>query len=200
VEAHYTVHHLHRCACSKTHGHPRWGVLNLSVWNTELVEGLPSIDAPQSTSARIGELAPPTPNFKVMRASSSLDVEKHSDCAFGAAFVKSPTNSLDVAGSVGRSAPTDPDRFLVARHFATRSQRTKVSLGPSCQRGGPRARRCEAPGAEYYTHEGNARSSDNGCISANLCCHESAGRSRHTRGPWPRHLPHPVVAVDDAAE
>ena len=47
-----------------------------------------------------------------MRDTPSLDAVTHNDCVLGATFVKSPANSLDAAGSVGRSAPPEPVRFL----------------------------------------------------------------------------------------
>ena len=46
-----------------------------------------------------------------MSDTSSPGAETHNDCVSGATFVKRFANSLEVAGSVGRSAPTDPDHF-----------------------------------------------------------------------------------------
>ena len=43
---------------------------------------------------------------------SSPGAETHNYCVPEATFVKRFANSLEVAGSVGRSAPTDPDRFF----------------------------------------------------------------------------------------
>ena len=47
-----------------------------------------------------------------MRVTSSPGAETHSDCVSGATLVKRFAYSLEVAGSVGRCAPTDPDRFF----------------------------------------------------------------------------------------
>ena len=42
-----------------------------------------------------------------------------------------PANSRDVAGSVGRSTPTDPDRFLVVRNDVSFSQQRRThALSP----------------------------------------------------------------------
>ena len=57
-----------------------------------------------------------TSSFKVMGETSLPDAVTHNDCVLGAILVKRPANLLDVAGSVGCSAPTDPDRFLVVRY------------------------------------------------------------------------------------
>ena len=46
---------------------------------------------------------------------SSPGAETYNGCVSGATFVKRFANSLEVAGSVGPSAPTDPDHFLIVR-------------------------------------------------------------------------------------
>ena len=50
-----------------------------------------------------------------MSDTSSPGAETHNDCVSGATFVKRFANSLEVAGSVGRCAPTDPVHFLAVR-------------------------------------------------------------------------------------
>ena len=71
-------------------------------------------DAPQSTREKSDKFFV-TSNVKVMRDTSSPGAETRRDCVSGAAFVKRFSNSLDVAGSVGRSTPTDPVHFLMVR-------------------------------------------------------------------------------------
>ena len=74
------------------------------------------IDAPQSTRA-LSDNSFVTFNFTVMRVTSSPGADTHNDCVSGATLVKRFANFLEVAGSVGRCAPTDPDHFL-AVHLA----------------------------------------------------------------------------------
>ena len=87
-------------------------------------------DAPQITKAR-SDIPLVASIFKVMRETSSLGAVTYSDCVLGPTFFRSPANYLDIAGSVGRSAPTDPDRFfddpLCCCGFATASD---PRLGP----------------------------------------------------------------------
>ena len=64
----------------------------------------------KSTRTR-SDISCTTSSFKVMRETSLADAVTHSDCVMGATLVKRPANSLDVAGSVGCSASTDPDHF-----------------------------------------------------------------------------------------
>ena len=67
-----------------------------------------------------------------MRKTSLPDGVTHNDCVLGAVLVKRPANSLDVAGSVGRSAPTDPDRFLTVRYDVSFPQQRRThALDPS---------------------------------------------------------------------
>ena len=88
-------------------------------------------DAPQSTRAR-SDISLVASIFKVMSDNSSLGAVAHSDCVFGATFVNSSASSLNVAGSVGRSAPTDPIHFLKMRHAVAVLQRPRIrALSPS---------------------------------------------------------------------
>ncbi|CAI5711473.1 unnamed protein product [Peronospora effusa] len=134
-----------------------------------------------------------------MRDTSSLGAATHSDCVLGATFVKSPANSLDVAGSVGRSAPTDPDRFLMVHHVVAISQQrgTHVS-GPSWQTVDRHSQCYETLGVGHYTHKRSGPTSDIDCTFAIACTLESeVARSLHRKGPLVRDLRPPVVSVDD---
>ena len=82
-------------------------------------------DAPQSTRA-LSDKSFVTFNFKVMRDTSSPGAETHNDCVSGATFVKRFANSLEVAGSVGRCAPTDPVHFLAVRLAVAISQQRRI--------------------------------------------------------------------------
>ena len=134
-----------------------------------------------------------------MRDTSSLQAATHSDCVLGATFVKSPANSLDVAGSVGRSAPTDPDRFLMVHHVAVSSQQRETHVsGPSWPIDGRHSQCCETLGVGHYTHKRSGPSFDSDYTSVLACTLESEiARSLHRRGPLALDLRHPVVLVDD---
>ena len=80
-------------------------------------------DAPQSTRA-LSDMS--TSSFKVMRETSLPDAVTQNDCVLGAILVKRPLNSLDVAGSVGCSAPNDPERFLTVRYGVAFSQQRRT--------------------------------------------------------------------------
>ena len=109
----HTLHHCYGCACRETYRHPRWRDIELnslsfkssSDWRRSKL-----FDAPQSTSAR-SDVSFATSSFNVMREPSLKGAVTHNDSLLGATFVKRPANSLDVVGSVGCSAPTDPDHF-----------------------------------------------------------------------------------------
>ena len=61
-----------------------------------------------------------------MRDTSSPGAETQIDCVSEAALVKRFANSLEVAGSVGRCAPTDPDHFLAVRFAVAISQQRRT--------------------------------------------------------------------------
>ena len=72
-----------------------------------------------------------TSSFNVMREISLPDAVTHNDCVLGVILVKRPANSLDVAGSVGCSASTDPDRFLAVRYGVAFSQQRQTAFRPT---------------------------------------------------------------------
>ena len=155
-------------------------------------------DAPKSTRARSDTFVV-TSMFKVMRGTSSPGATTHNDCVLGATFVKRFANSLDVAGSVGRSAPTDPDRFLTVRYVVALSQQRRVLVpGPSWPVDGRCAQCCEALGEVHYTHRRNGLFSDRDCMLAFVGYLENEdARSLYRRGPWVQDLRPPVVLRDD---
>ena len=66
-----------------------------------------------------------------MRETSLPDAVTRNDCVLGVILVKRPANSLDVAGSVGCSASTDPDRFLAVRYGVAFSQQRQTAFRPT---------------------------------------------------------------------
>ena len=118
----------------------------------------------------------------------------------GATFVRSPASSLDVAGSVGRSAPTDRDRFLTIRYAAVVLQQPRIhALGPSLANGVHHVLPLDVVyHSGHYTHKRSVRISDSDGISPIAYDSEcEVSRSRHNRGPLVRSLRFPVVSVDD---
>ena len=157
-------------------------------------------DAPQSTRAR-SDIPLVTLIFKVMRDSSSLSAVTHSDCVLGATFVKSPANSLDVAGSVGRSAPTDPVRFLTVRLVVATLRHCRTRALDLCSaNGGHHVLSLDVVHySGHYTRKRSVRSSDSDGILPIACgCSESeVSRSLPDRVPLVRNLRFSVVLVDD---
>ena len=155
-------------------------------------------DAPQSTRAR-SDKSFVASNFKVMSETSSPGAETHNDCVSGATFVKRFANSLEVAGSVGRSAPTDPVHFLMVRlAVAASQQRWTHAHCPSWRMVVHFAQYCSVLGVEHYTRMRSALTSDSDCTFAIACCLKSeVSRSQHSRGPLVLDLRSLVVSVDD---
>ena len=87
-----------------------------------------------------------------MSDTSSPGAETHNDCVSGATFVKRFANSLEVAGSVGQSALTDPYRFLTFRYAVVTSQQrwTRVRFS-SWQTVDHFAQCYETLGVKHYT-------------------------------------------------
>uniref|UniRef100_A0AAV1VGY1 Polyketide synthase n=1 Tax=Peronospora matthiolae TaxID=2874970 RepID=A0AAV1VGY1_9STRA len=136
-----------------------------------------------------------------MRDTSSLGAVTHRDCVLGAIFVKSPANSLEVAGSAGFSALTDPARFLAVRLAVAdwRHGKTHVS-DPSLAKGGHHVLSSDVLQCSgHYTHERSVQSSDSGGILPFACDSESeSSRSRCNRGPLDQDLLFPVASSDDS--
>ena len=104
--------HVARRTVILVEGISRSTKLNLSAYSDWRRTKL--FDAPQSTRAQ-SDKSFVTFNVKVMRDTSSPGAETRRDCVSEANIVKRCANSLDVAGSVGRSAPTDPVHFFMVR-------------------------------------------------------------------------------------
>ena len=155
-------------------------------------------DAPQSTRAR-SDKSFVASNFKMMSETSSPGAETHNDCVSGATFVKRFANSLEVAGSVGRSAPTDPDRFLTVRLVVAVSQQRWTHVHcPSWQWNGHFAQYDFVLGEGHYTHMRSVPISGSDCTSAIACYSKNeVSRSQHNRGPLALDLRSLVVSVDD---
>ena len=68
-----------------------------------------------------------TPSLKKARETLLQDSVTHNDCVLRAILVKRPANSLDIAGSVECSAPTNHDRFLTVCYDV----RSGNSVGPT---------------------------------------------------------------------
>ena len=117
----------------------------------------------------------------------------------GATLVKRFANSLEVAGSVGRCAPTDPDRFLAVRLSVALSQQSRIC--DRCPFWHSVHNSVQYPlvlGVGHYTHERSGPISDSDCIFAIAYCSKSeVSRFRYMRGPWVLDLHTLVVSVDD---
>ena len=123
-------------------------------------------DAPQSTRAR-SDMSFATSRFKVMRETSLPNAVTHNDCVLVAILVKRPANSLGVAGSVGCSATTDPDRFLVVRFSVSfLQQRRTHAWDPSWPLDGYCFLRYVEPSPGHWIHMYNALAFDTYCMSA----------------------------------
>ena len=84
----------------------------------------------------------------------------------GATFFKRFANSLDVAGSVGRSAPTDPDHFLMVQiDVATSQQQRTLALQFFLPVGEHCAQHREALSGGYYIHMHSVPTRDSDGIS-----------------------------------
>ena len=63
-----------------------------------------------------------TSRFEVISDTLSRGSETHNDCVSGATSGPTFENVHKVAGSIGNSAPTDPDHFLMVRFAVVISQ------------------------------------------------------------------------------
>ena len=125
--------------------------------------------------------------------------ETQRDCVSGATFVKRFRNFLEVAGSVGCCAPTDPERFLALRlvvaKLKQRRTRDRFPFWHSVQSYG------QYPSVlvvGHYTRERSGPIFDSDCISAIACCSKSdVSRFQYKRGPLILDLHALVVSVDD---
>lgn len=102
-----------------------------------------------------------------MRDISSLGTITQNDCVLRATFVRSPQNYLDAAGSVRRSAPTDPDRFLTIRYAVVVMQQPRIhALSIFLDNGGHRVLSLDVLcHLGHYTHRHSVRYSDSDGIS-----------------------------------
>ena len=141
-------------------------------------------EAPPFTRVRIYKSSV-TSKFKVMSDTSSPGAETHSDCVSGATFIKRFTNSLEVAGSVGSSTPTDPDHFLMVRFAVAISKQRWICVRCPSGRTVDRLAQCfETLVVGHYTRCRSVPTSGSGCTSAISCCSKSeVSRARHNRGP-----------------
>ena len=135
-----------------------------------------------------------------MSDTSSTRAETHNDCVSGATFVKRFANSLEVAGSVGRSAPTDLDHFLTVRHAVVTSQQRRNRVRcPSWQTVDHFYQCYETLGIKHYTRRRSVLTSDSDCTFAIAYCLKSeVSRSQHCRGPLVLDFPSPLVSKDDS--
>ena len=109
-----------------------------------------------------------------MKGISLPSAGTHNDCDSGATFINRFANSIEVAGSVERSTPTDPDRFLTVRYAVVTSQqrRTRVRC-PSWQTVDYFAQRYETLGVKHYTRRRSVLTSDSECTFAIIYCLKS---------------------------
>ena len=133
-----------------------------------------------------------------MSDTSSPGAETHNDCVSGATFVKRFANSLEVAESVGRCAPTDPDRFLAVRlAVAILQQRRIRDRCPFWHTIQNYVQYLLVLDVGHYTHERNVLIFGSDDISAIAYCSESEVSSfRRKKGPWVLDLPARVVLED----
>ena len=134
-----------------------------------------------------------------MRDTSSPGAETHNDCVSGATLVKRFANSLEVAGSVGRCAPTDPDHFLAVRLAVAISQQRRIrDRCPFWHTIQNYVQYLLVLDVGHYTHERNVPIFGSDGISAIAYYSKSeVSRFRHRKGPWVLDLLIRVVLVDD---
>ena len=109
-----------------------------------------------------------------MRDTSSPGAETHSDCVSGATFVKRFANFVEVAGSVGRCAPTDPVHFLAVRLTVAISQQRRIrDRCPFWHTVQNYVQSLLVLDVGHYTHERNVPIFGSGGISPIAYCSES---------------------------